>query len=145
MEISKLFGDKASQEEGKWVTHETGAEFKIRYSESKEARNYVTKRMSRARQKSRKAVVGGEAMAEITMDLLVLHIVTDWRKLEQDGQPFPYSQKNCRYLLENAPALADFISVQAQDPENFGIAADSETEEEAAPEAASKSGAGSPD
>jgi hypothetical protein len=135
MEINRLLGDKEQQESGTWVTHETGAEFKIVYSESKVPRDYVAKRMSKARMKSRKAFVSGEVMAEITLDLLVDHIVLDWKNITNNGEPYEYSKEHCRWLLENSPILRDFIAIEAQDAENFGI----DLEPEASAKGAGKS------
>lgn len=122
MDIQKIFGDSAKQQDGIWAKHETGAEFLIVYSESKECRDFTSKEMSKARMKNRyRRDIPAEKMTEITLDLLVRKIVKDWKGLENKGQPFPFSPDNCRYLLENSAVLRDFVSAEAADPENFGI------------------------
>jgi hypothetical protein len=139
MDISKIIGDKPKQEEGAWIKLNEEVSFLVVYSDSRKPRNFFVSGFSKLRQKSRGKVPPIDKQQELTLDMLVKHVVKGWRGLEQkdpndpDGKkmiPFDYSEENCRKLLEDSTAIRDFISAEAADIENFGGSLDGEGEED---------------
>lgn len=143
MEIGSIIGDKPKQEEGAWIKFNNEVSFLLVYSDSKVPRNFFVSRFSKLRQKARGAIPPMEKQQELTLDMLVKHVVKGWKGLTDKGQPFEYNEVNCRKLLEESTVIRDFIAAEAADISNFGGVLDSDEdagEEEVGPAADMKSG-----
>lgn len=130
MDIAKVIGDKDSQQEGEWIEFKEGVKFLLVYSDSKKPRTFFMNGFSKLRRKAHGKIPHADKQAELTLDMLVEHVVKGWEGLEQRDPsspkeepimvPFEYSKQNCRTLLEQSTVLRDFIAAEAADIENFG-------------------------
>jgi hypothetical protein len=142
MEISKLIGDAALQDEGVWVTFVKGVDFKVAYAQRKAARNFFAKELTRARRRhGQNRDLPPDVVNKITVDMILRHVLKDWRGLTQDGEPVPYSADAARQVLEQSAQIRDFVAGEANDIENFGgDLSDDETSGEKLPEPTEESG-----
>lgn len=106
--LSSVETDPEVEQEGRWVTHRDGFEFCIARMENP---RFVAARHLALQPYRERLRAGGELTSdetdEITRPLLARHILTGWRKVEDDdGQPIPYSFENAMKLFCN-PALQD--------------------------------------
>jgi hypothetical protein len=120
MKIESQIGDTKAQQEGVWITYPgTDGQFLIVYENAPEPRKFFRDELSKARRRTRAAMIPTSVIEQITMARLVNCLVKDWRNLELDDKPFPFTPENCAFLMK-IPAYADFISQEAADIENFG-------------------------
>jgi hypothetical protein len=56
---------------------------------------------------------------KILIEAMIGTILLDWKGLENDGRPFPYSEDNAREILSQSEVLRDFVSDKAQHIGNF--------------------------
>lgn len=153
MDIANVIGNRDSQKEGEWIEYKEGVRFLLVYSDSKKPRTFFMNGFSKLRRKAHGKLPAAEKQAELTLDMLVEHVVKDWEGLEQRDPnstpeepkmiPFPYSKQNCRTLLEQSTVLRDFVAQEAADLDNFGgnvDAAEEESNEEDGPKGELKSG-----
>lgn len=148
MDIGKIIGDKPQQEDGAWIpfNEDKSVEFLLVYSDSRKPRNFFTAGFSKLRRKARGGIPPVDKQQELTIDMLVLHVVKGWKGLEQKNSegklvPFEYSEANCRKLLTESSVIRDFVAGEAGDIENFGAVLDAEEIQEGGPNGEMKSGA----
>ena len=60
-------------------------------------------------------------------------VVRTWRKLTQDGKPFPYSQDNCDLLMRKSYEFSNFVSERCVEMEEFTEERDEEAVKKSVP------------
>ena len=146
MKIENIVGDKEKQECGAWVKYpDDDGEFLLAYARKGKPRRFYDTRLNKFR-KSPNQFISVEKLNEITLEMVVEHIVLDWKNLDSadPNDPakriqFPYSKENCRMLMEASPDLLDWIAESCRNIENFGGKKGSDEDEEDPARAATKS------
>jgi hypothetical protein len=122
MDIAKFRTDP-EKEKGVWVPLVPGLDVKVAYSNSKafnraredRMRPYVAL-LQRTRDPNSIPESDRDAIA---LDLIVKHVLLDWRGLEFEGETLEYSQANARMVLEAVPDFRAMVEEKAATVGNF--------------------------
>jgi len=118
MEISGL----KSEELSAWIQFDDDTEVLISYVSRQDLRALNKKATVTAYARHQKTKEYDPKTADM---LLGRSAVKDWRALPgrpgftMKGEPYPYSQENCDFLMENYNEFANFVNEQAIEFSNF--------------------------
>ena len=115
----KTITTSTETKEGVWIPYpdDSDVSFKLAYTGENEYVDYTTERLTKARRGRRD--VPQERVRAIMIDALSKFIVRDWKGLESDGKPWPYSVENAKNLLTSSTKLRDFVVNEASEMDNF--------------------------
>ena len=118
--LYERFGTNQDKEkEGAWIYYDEELAFKVkRLSERNKPYMIAVERIER--QLRRKAIKESEADKSLVR-IFVDHSLLDWKGVEKDGEPLPFTKENAIWLLTN-PNWPDFFKdllSKAHDNEYF--------------------------
>jgi len=109
--------------------HEAGAEFQLINAATGEKEDVVftvkgldSKAWREAQKEQRRKNEGKDEVDFFDHEYLwpmVANVISDWRNLENHGEPFEYSKENARWLCENSPNVVNQVFAFMLDRENF--------------------------
>lgn len=122
--LRDLGPDAQAEQEGVWVEHDSGIEFKIRplgNPEYTRLRHRLQKPQLKPKQ-LRKGLDPAD-VEEQNKELVLRTILVDWKNVEDDeGNEIPYSPEEARKVLWNpsyGDRVVEFILAEADDLQNF--------------------------
>ena len=116
MDIASLIQDKKAQSEGAWIEYQEGTEFLLRSRQDSTFQEKALKAFEPPRGHKPYSV---KEQADIANKTMAIHAVLGWKGINIGGEEFEYSEKNALFLMENVPEIAEFISDEIQNNENF--------------------------
>ncbi len=104
-------------DEGAWI--ELGdASFRIARLGSPKYQSAVSRRLKPHRESIEQGVLKDADAVRIEIELLADFILLDWKSVELDAAPLPYSRENALRAL-NIELFRNWVREQARDLENF--------------------------
>jgi hypothetical protein len=113
----KSFKTDPALDEGAWLAL-GDAEIKIARLGSPRYQSAVTRRLKPHRESLELGVMSDADAQKITIELLADFILLDWKGVELDGKPLPYSRENAIQAL-GIEVFRTWVQEQARDLENF--------------------------
>ena len=126
--VAKPKEEEAKKEERVWITLASSdpkgapAQIRVRKQGSIEARNRMFSWLRQHNMHANLEAIDSLSLAQaeqMSIDILVDYVITDWKNLIESGEPVPYSKENCRRLLRQYPGFRENIRVQTSSYEVF--------------------------
>jgi len=128
-DIKKLFGtNKESEIEGIWNDMGDGIEVlvaRIGNPEYQKAFQAISKPHRRA---IRRGTLNDEVAEKLLVKAMAKTILLDWKGIEEDGAPIPYSYENAMRILMEYKDFRDYVSDIANEMEGYKDEEDEESE-----------------
>jgi hypothetical protein len=122
MDFKKTFGyNKTKAREGMWVTLDEAGEVKIKVAKlgTVEYLNTVNKYSRKYQAFTRLNRLSAEQIVDMSANTIADCILLDWKGVEEDGQPVPYSRENAYRMLKEYDDFRSLVETHANDPDLF--------------------------
>ena len=106
MDIAKFRIDPAAEDEGVWTALGGDAEVRLARIGNRRYREALAARLKPYRRAIRAGSMPEEAIEKLVTEAVCETVLLDWRNLELDGEPVPYSPARALELLSD-PAMRD--------------------------------------
>jgi hypothetical protein len=111
MDLKKAFGtNKALENEGAWVELGDGASVKVARLGNKLNADLIKKLIKPHKVALRNDRLPDDVMEKITIEAMATTLLLDWKGIEDDGKPVPYTKENAVRLLTEYKDFRDQIS-----------------------------------
>jgi hypothetical protein len=122
MDLNKLKADP-EMERGVWVALDPTCEIKIAYTGSRDYQKALKRRLkpyadvlSRTRDVD---VIPDTDQEAISVEMIVEHVLLDWKGVVYNGQSLPYSKSAANLVLTEVPMFRAMVEEKAAQVSNF--------------------------
>lgn len=114
MDIKKQYGTSEKLEnEGVWVPMGDGCQVKIARAGNKENRELIKRLVAPHKVALRNNRLPEDTLDTLTIEAMATTILLDWKGMEEDGKPVPYTKENAVRLLTDYKDFRDQVSASS--------------------------------
>lgn len=117
MELAKHTTDPAKEQSGIWVKFDDETELLIGSLNSRIYKTAYGKRIDDLRREKRKP--DAMQVEGIINDAYAETILLGWKNVVENGVPVEYSVAKAKFIMENCPAVREFVLITAANNDNF--------------------------
>ena len=128
-DLKRMFGtNKNAEIEGIWQDIGDGVSLLIARIGNPQYQKEFQKIAKPHRRALRRGTLSDEVAEKLLIKAMAKNILLDWKGLEEDGEPIPYSYENAVRILTEYKDLRDYVSDMANEIDAFKLEDDEEAE-----------------
>jgi hypothetical protein len=119
MDLNTLKTDPKAEQEGVWVTIDDKTSLKIARINNERYKTETRRKLAPHKRAIRNETLADSVMVPILGEVMADAILLDWRGMEENGQPLPYSRGKAAQVLTESPEFRNLVVELASDRELF--------------------------